>query len=114
MKSTNKHMELISSYLMDKASQDEVDQLELLMLNDPQLRADFLAYARMDANLSRVICKKQHVALFDRRPVIRRCSILLPVVATLVCGVFLTSLIFWAKDVPANQLVVGRFGESGL
>lgn len=106
-------MELISRYLMGQSAQKEVDQLELLMMNDLQLRADFHAYARMDASLSWVICEKEHLALFDRRPVIRRCSFLLPVLATLVCGVFLTSLIFGAKDVRANQLVA-RFSESGL
>ena len=55
MKSDDKHMELIRRYLSGGATHEEVVQLEALMRNDAQLRADFLAYARVDAALPRVI-----------------------------------------------------------
>lgn len=51
MKSKDEHMHLVAQYLSGHASQDEVDQLERLMLGDPQLREDFIRYAKVEAAL---------------------------------------------------------------
>ena len=45
MKSHDEHMELVGRYLSGQGTVEEIAQLEVLMLDDPQLRADFLAYA---------------------------------------------------------------------
>lgn len=58
MKSIDEHMELVGRYLGGQATADEVAQLEALMRDDPQLRADFLAYARIDAALPAAIGEK--------------------------------------------------------
>ena len=51
MKSDPKKMELVSLYLDGQATEEEVARLDNLMRADPQLREDFLAFTRLDANL---------------------------------------------------------------
>ena len=41
MRSSDEHMELVSCYLDGRSTDEEVAELEKLMLEDPQLRADF-------------------------------------------------------------------------
>ena len=65
MKSIDEHMELVGRYLGGEATADEVVQLEALMRDDPQLRADFLAYARIDAALPAAIGEKATLVEFE-------------------------------------------------
>ncbi|MEM1294660.1 MAG: LamG-like jellyroll fold domain-containing protein [Verrucomicrobiota bacterium] len=51
MKSSDEQLELVARYLDGQATPNEISRLEALMLEDPQLRADFLRYARVDAAL---------------------------------------------------------------
>jgi hypothetical protein len=111
MKSSDDHLELIRCYLTEELSGAEVAHLEALMLRDPQLRADFLAYARVDAALPRVICESQPLTLFEERAVVRRWSFWVPMVATLIVGILLSSLFGPGKVVPERQEVVARFGQ---
>ena len=51
MKSSEHDLELTRRYLDGDATPEEVAELEKRMLADPQLREDFLRYARIDASL---------------------------------------------------------------
>ncbi len=51
MRSDDSHLELIDRYLNGFASESECTKLEELLTADPQLRADYLAYTRLDAAL---------------------------------------------------------------
>jgi len=55
MKSSERDLELTRRYLDGEASQREVNELQERMLADPQLREDFLRYARIDASLPGVV-----------------------------------------------------------
>jgi hypothetical protein len=65
MKSSEKQMDLVNRYLSGQATPEEVETLEALMLNDPQLRADFLACARVDAALPSAIGERGKVIDFE-------------------------------------------------
>jgi len=55
MKSNPELLELVGRYLSGNATAGEVTRLEEEMLREPQLRADFLAYARVDAGLTEAV-----------------------------------------------------------
>ena len=55
MKSGKPDMDLVSRYLDGQATEEEVARLDILMRENPQLRADFLAYARLNASLPGVL-----------------------------------------------------------
>ena len=83
MKSGESQMDLVSRYLSGQASFEEVETLEALMLEDSQLRADFLACARVDAALPAAIGEKMAVTEFRSdssrsaaSPAGRRCLLL--------------------------------------
>ncbi len=59
MKSDRDLMDLVGRYLSGQANHEEAKRLEALLLDDPQLRTDFLAYARLDSALPVVAVKKQ-------------------------------------------------------
>jgi len=72
MKSGESQMDLVSRYLSGQASFEEVETLEALMLEDSQLRADFLACARVDAALPAAIEGKMTVAEFQSESSVKR------------------------------------------
>jgi hypothetical protein len=55
MKSGAQQMELVRRYFAGEATREETETLEHLLLEDPRLRRDFLAYARVDAGLPAAI-----------------------------------------------------------
>ena len=57
MKSSEHDLELTRLYLDGEASKEEVRELEKKMIADPQLRDDFLRYAKIDASLPGVVNK---------------------------------------------------------
>jgi len=65
MKSGDEHMDLVGRYLSGRATWEEKEQLEKLMLEDPQLRADFLACARVDAALPGAVGEKGGLVEFE-------------------------------------------------
>ena len=67
MKSSEHDLELTRRYLDGDATREEVAELEKRMLADPQLRADFLRYARIDASLPGVV--NDSGTLLDYEPV---------------------------------------------
>ena len=68
MKSSDEHMELIRLYLSGEAAKEDVTALESLMLEDDQLRADFLTYARVDAALPAMVGERPELTLFETTP----------------------------------------------
>ena len=68
MKSNDEHMDLVGRYLSGQATQAEAEKLEKLMVEDPQLRADFLACARVDAALPGAVGEKGDLVALERRP----------------------------------------------
>ena len=66
MKSSSGHMELVARYLDGRATEEEVAELEKLMLGNPQLRADFLEYARVDAALPSAVAGMKTVGELDK------------------------------------------------
>jgi len=60
MKSSSEELELIRLYLDSQATTEQIQLLEQKMLNDDQLRKDFLAYARVDAALPYTLNNKQN------------------------------------------------------
>jgi ferric-dicitrate binding protein FerR (iron transport regulator) len=64
VKSGDEHMDLVGRYLGGQATHEETEQLEKLMLEDPQLRTDFLACARLDAALPGAVGEKGNLVEF--------------------------------------------------
>lgn len=117
MKSSDAHMDLVSRYLSGQATHEEVTRLEALMLDDPQLRADFLAYARVDAALPGAIGEKGTLDEFrtDSSPK-RQWMRWLPTAAAavLLIGAIVNSVMWSEKGVqnnPAEPQIVAQFGE---
>lgn len=110
MKSTDEHLELVGRYLDGLATPEETRHLEQLMLDDPQLRADFLACARVDAALPGAVGEKGGWVEFDSvaqtRLSWRRW---LPTAAAAALLVLAVGLL-WPGSRPAESRIVARFG----
>lgn len=115
MKSSETHMDLVSRYLSGQASFDEVETLERLMLEDPQLRADFLACARVDAALPAAIGEKMSVTEFrSESSRERRKSRWAPALAAAAMVALSVVGGFWwtgSQTSPDAAQVVARFGD---
>ncbi|MFT5470600.1 MAG: hypothetical protein ACI8UO_005729 [Verrucomicrobiales bacterium] len=116
MKSSETHMDLVGRYLSGQASFEEVETLEALMLEDPQLRTDFLACARVDAALPAAIGEKISVTEFrsdsSKERGKSRWAPALAAAAIVVLSVF-GGLWWWAGSQTSSETapVVARFGE---
>ncbi len=119
MKSHDAHMDLVGRYLSGQAADEEVAQLETLMLKDGQLRADFLAYARVDAALPSAIGRK--AALIEFAPKLggepKTCwwlrAPMAAAAAILLVGVIVGGGLGWWKGSRAGSgetEIVARFG----
>jgi len=115
MKSGESQMDLVSRYLSGQASFEEVETLEALMLEDPQLRADFLACARVDAALPAAIGEKMAVTEFrsdssKERGKSRWAPVL---AAAAVVALSVVGGLWWAGSQSPSEAapVVARFGN---
>lgn len=90
-------LELIRRYQAGEATADEVRQLEQLLEADPQLRQEYLAYARLDAGLSVVARRHRPAAPQPRRWLAWRPAT--AAAAGLMVGV-LSASVAWAFAVP--------------
>jgi ferric-dicitrate binding protein FerR (iron transport regulator) len=111
MNSSEEHMDLIGRYLSGQATHEDMEQLEKLMKEDSQLRADFLACARVDAALPGAVGEKGD--LFEFAPVDsagfqwRRW---LPTAAAAAL-LFLAGGLWWQGNSAPKPQLVARFGE---
>ena len=115
MKSGESQMDLVSRYLSGQASFEEVETLEALMLEDSQLRADFLACARVDAALPAAIGEKMAVTEFrsdssKERGKSRWAPVL---AAAAVVALSVVGGLWWAGSQSPSEAapVVARFGN---
>ena len=115
MKSEDVHMELVDRYLSGQATSEEGEQLEQLMLENPQLRSDFLAYARIDAALPGAVGGDAELIEFNPNPVgiSKKGNWLvwgpIAAAAVLLIGLFLGSGLLQNGSSDSSQ-VVARFG----
>ena len=122
MKSRDEHMELIRLYLSGEAAKEDVTALESLMLEDDQLRADFLAYARVDAALPAMVGERPELTLFETKPSkVHRWLLWAPAAALILISTMLGVMLMQEKGenaqaadalatLPAESQVVARFG----
>ncbi len=113
MKSSAAHMDLVGRYLSGQSTYEETEQLESLMLEDPQLRADFLACARVDAALPGAVGEKGILLEFQpelpARSQWRRWAPTAAAAALLI----LAGSLWWKgeQNRPAQPQLVARFGK---
>lgn len=120
MKSNDAHMDIVSRYLSGQATSEEVTQLEALMLEDPQLRTDFLACARVDAALPGAIGKKITAAEFAGGPTEKAETKIhwfrwapTAAAAAIMLATVVGGLKWWSgsPNDPETSSVVARFGD---
>ena len=118
MNSSVEHMELVGRYLSGQTTDDEVARLDALMLEDPQLRADFLAYARVDAALPGAVDGDPKLLAFESGPTsptparkqwLRWAS--LAAAAVLLLGWVAGNALWSSKGKPDSPQEVAQFGE---
>tara|TARA_R110002096_G_scaffold123315_16_gene266910 strand:- start:169 stop:1518 length:1350 start_codon:yes stop_codon:yes gene_type:complete len=109
-------MGLIDRYLSGQATSEETAQLESRMMEDPQLRADFLAYARLDVALPEAMGGNPALAEVQATPLPQRSWkrwVPTAIAAVLMIGAIVTNAM-WSKrgtDHPNESLTVAQFGE---
>ncbi|MDA7915965.1 FecR family protein [Verrucomicrobia bacterium] len=101
-------MELIGRYLNGETTQEEVVRLENLMLDDPQLRADFLTCARVDAALPEAVGEKMGV--IELAPAVDAKTGWFPTAAAAAL-VILAGCLWWkaTQHKPVELQIVARF-----
>ena len=92
MKSSDTQMELVRRYLGGEATLEESRRLESMLAVDPQLRRDYLAYARVEAGLSSKVRPKLIKTISPARWL--SWLPLTAAAAGIVFGMFCTSLVF--------------------
>ena len=106
MKSSDEHMELIRLYLSGEAAKEDVTALESLMLEDDQLRADFLAYARVDAALPSMVGERPELTLFEKKPSkVHRWLLWAPAAALILISTMLGVMLI-QKKVKTHKLLM--------
>lgn len=112
MRSRREDMELAGRYLDGLSTAEEVARLEALMRDDPQLRTDFLACARVDAALPAAVGETASLieisAASPSAPGRRRWSRWIPAAAALTAGLITVSMVWRSKEA---RPVVARFGD---
>tara|TARA_R110000850_G_scaffold64807_3_gene145374 strand:+ start:728 stop:2098 length:1371 start_codon:yes stop_codon:yes gene_type:complete len=117
MKSGDSHMELIDRYLSGQATPKETAQLESRMIEDPQLRTDFLAYARLDVALPEAMGGNPALVEVQATPLPPRSWkrwVPTAIAAVLLIGAIVTSLVMGERgstSATAEPQIVARFGE---
>ena len=107
MKSDQEQMEWVGRYLSGQATDEEARQLERLLLEKPQLRTDFLAYARLDSTLPIVAVAKEEI---PSAPAKLRSVHRLVLVAASVMLIVSASL-FWFRHAPDEVAVLGTITQ---
>ena len=111
MNSSEEHMDLVGRYLSGQATHEETARLEKLMLEDPQLRADFLACARVDAALPGAVGEKGNLVEFAPEvPARFQWRRWLPTAAAAAL-LILAGGLWWKGDQAPKVQLVARFGE---
>ncbi len=105
MKSNPEKMDLVGRYLSGQATHEEARRLEALLLEDPQLRTDFLAYARLDSALPVVAVHQQSAA--PTPPAKLRAMHRLVLVAAAVM-LIVSGGLFWFRQPPDELAVLGK------
>ncbi|MGY8655592.1 MAG: hypothetical protein ACKVJX_18380 [Verrucomicrobiia bacterium] len=111
MKSNDEHMDLVGRYLSGQATQAEAEKLEKLMVEDPQLRADFLACARVDAALPGAVGEKGDLVAFapvDSAGFQWRRWLPTAAAAALL---ILAGGLWWKGDQAPKRQLIAQFGE---
>ena len=109
MKSSEHDLELTRRYLDGDATPEEVAELEKRMLADPQLREDFLRYARIDGSLPGVV--NDSGTLLDYEPVKKN-----PLKGWAIAAVIALSFLLLAQLInqpwtDKHRQEVARFGK---
>ncbi|MGB0580112.1 MAG: hypothetical protein ACPGVU_10455 [Limisphaerales bacterium] len=111
MNSSEEHTDLVGGYLSGRATSEETQKLEKLMLEDPQLRADFLACARVDAALPGAVGEKGGLVEFESVAATgfawRRWLPTAVAAALLV----LAGGLLWTNQRPVKPQFVAQFGK---
>ena len=109
MKSSEHDLELTRRYLDGDATREEVAELENRMLADPQLREDFLRYARIDASLSGVV--NDSGTLLDYEPVKKKPQKGWAIAAVIALSFLLLAQLINQPWTDKNRQEVARFGK---
>jgi len=110
MMSSEEKMELVQRYLDGQADADDVHELEELMLEEPQLRSDFLRYARIDASIPKAIGDKADLNLIDASPVkVAVANQWMSMAAVLVMGCMLIAYLWISGSGENRSEVVATF-----
>ena len=113
MKSNAEHMDLIGRYLNGQATAEEAARLEALMLKDEQLRADYLACARVDAALPEAVGEKIGWSELAPPSTIRTSWMRWMPTAIAAGLVILAGGLLWkgTPSKPTESQIVASFGE---
>ena len=109
MKSSEHDLELTRRYLDRDATQEEVTELEKRMLADPQLREDFLHYARIDASLAGVV--NDSGTLLDYEPEKKKPQRGWAIAAVIALGFLLLAQLLNHPWTDKNRQEVAHFGK---
>ena len=109
MKSSEHDLELTRRYLDGDATREEVAGLEKRMLADPQLREDFLRYARIDGSLSGVV--NDSGTLLDYEPVKKKPQGGWAIAAVITLVFLLLAQLLSHPWTDKNKQEVARFGK---
>jgi len=104
MKSKQEQMELVGRYLSGQATVEEAQQLEASLLENPQLRTDFLAYARLDSALPIVAVVKE-IEVPEATAKLRGVHRLVLVAAAIM--LIVSAGLFWFRQAPDELAVLG-------
>ena len=111
MNSSEEHLDLVGRYLIGQATSEETKRLEELMLQDPELRADFLACARVDAALPGAVGEKGGLVEFQSvAPARSQWRRWLPTAAAAALAVLACGL-WWKSNQAVKPELVAQFGE---
>ena len=109
MKSSEHNLELTRRYLDGDATPEEVAELEKRMLADPQLKKDFLRYARIDASLPGVV--NDSGTLLDYEPVKKKSQKGWAIAAVIALSFLLLAQVLNQPWGDKNRQEVARFGK---
>ncbi len=112
MRTSAEHMEQVSRYLDGRATEEEVADLEKLMLETPQLRADFLEYAKLDAALPAAVVGNNKLLTLEKPAGDQAWRKWVPFGIAATLAILLGGLLWKVTQQNDNQPpVIGHFAE---